>query len=205
MRRLGTLIAALALALATLTSFGSGPVSATRGGGDAVTRSVVAARAEAPSKWRCGKWKGQGSHAQRYCAKFTSFKNKLDVDYRRTVHNGYKDRNLSFTCSTEKSTTWTFSASGTIEAEAGAIFAKAKASATLGVSRSATTTDGVSGTVKVKPGEYAHCKRGMFTYRFRGLVKRQVCDYNECQDVDLSSFSGIAPSRDAFFIGPGRG
>ena len=163
------------------------------------------ARAEAISKWHCGKWSGNGGIGWRHCAKFSVFDEHFDTDYTRSIFNKYRHQTITTQCSTSKSTTWRFYAEGTVKAEAGAIFAKAEASATAGVERSVTTTDEVSSTFKIRPRHWANCKRGAYTYKFRGLVRKQTCDSSGCVFSDLKSFTGQAPSRDAFIVGPGRG
>lgn len=163
------------------------------------------ARTEALSKWHCGKWSGNGGIGWRYCANFSVFDEQFDTDYTRSVFNKFRHQTLTFQCKTSKSTTWRFYAEGTVKAQAGVIFAKAEASATAGVEHSVTTTDEVSSSFKVRPRHWANCKRGAYKYKFRGLVRKQTCDSSGCVYSGMQSFTGQAPSRDAFMIGPGRG
>jgi len=164
------------------------------------TGAAQAAAREKPSTYHCSAWKD----GQRYCAKFSVFKQKFDADYTRTFHNGFKRQTVSFQCSTSKQTTWKFSVSATVKAQAGVIFAKAEASATAGVERSVTTTDSASATIRVKPKHYAHCKRGAYVYSIRGTMRHTYCSGPHCTHR-TKNFTAHAPSRDAFFVGPGRG
>lgn len=168
------------------------------------TGTAVAAKGS-PGAWKCSKWKHGPSVSARNCAKITHFEQTFDVDYTRTFKNKFKKRTITVQCTTSKTTTWKFGVSATVEAEAGVIFAKAKTSLTGSVERSSSTTDTASATFKLKPKKFAHCKRGMYEYKWRGVVKREVCHPSQGCDVQKKRYRAHAPSRDAFFIGPGRG
>lgn len=201
---LGTLARVLAVTLGLLaTSLAAVPAGA-GAAADTGVRALVAAKGS-PGAWKCTKWKHGPSVSARNCAKITDFEQHFDVDYTRTFYNGFKKKTITVQCTTSKTTTWKFGVSATVEAEAGVIFAKAKTSLTGSVERSASTTDTASATFKLKPKKYAHCKRGMYEYKWRGVVKREVCHPSQGCDVTKKRYRAHAPSRDAFFIGPGRG
>lgn len=165
---------------------------------------VVTAPAEAARQplgtYRCTAWK----YGARDCAKFGSMTQHLHTDYTRTIHNTFATKTVSFTCSTSKQTTWKFSVSASVKAQAGVIFAKAEASATAGVERSVTTTDAVSATMNVKPGGWAYCKRGVYSYAIKGTLRHTRCSGPHCSH-SYRGFTATAPSREIFMVGPGRG
>jgi hypothetical protein len=194
----GSLVASLALVLVVLAP----PASAAEAQPAAARQ--VAAKAS-PGAWKCGKWAHGPSVSSRNCAKITSFDQTFDVDYTRTFYNKFKRKKITVQCTTSKTTTWKFGVSATVEAEAGVIFAKAKTSLTGSVERSASTTDTASATFKLKPKRYAHCQRGMYEYKWRGVVKRETCHPSQGCRTTKKKYKAHAPSRDAFFIGPGRG
>jgi hypothetical protein len=196
------LLVALGLVAASLVAAPAGAAPAS----EAAQRAAVPVAAKAsPGAWKCTKWKHGASVSARNCAKITHFEQNFDVDYTRTFYNSFKKKKITVQCTTSKTTTWKFGVSATVEAEAGVIFAKAKTSLTGSVERSASTTDTASATFTLKPKRYAHCKRGMYEYRWRGVVKREVCHPSQGCDVKKKRYRAHAPSRDAFFIGPGRG
>jgi hypothetical protein len=164
----------------------------------------VAAKAS-PGSWHCTKWRSQGGASTRKCARITSFDETFDVDYRRTFFNKFRKRKIHVQCTTSKETTWKFGVTATVEAEAGVIFAKAKTSISGSIERSSKTTDTASADFKLGPRRYAHCERGMYEYSWRGQVKREACHPSQGCNVTKKSYRAHAPSRDAFFIGPGRG
>jgi len=162
--------------------------------------TAVAAKREAPSAYHCTAWK----NSVRDCAKFSVFNEKFDTDYIRTFHNKFKKQRVTFQCTTSKQTTWKFSVSASVKASAGVVFAKAEATATAGVERSVTTTDSASASMKVKPGGWANCKRGTYVYSIKGKLRHTRCSGPHCSH-SYKNFTAKAPSRDAFFVGPGRG
>lgn len=203
---IGAAVRVLLVALALLvTSLAATPASATAPAEPATRTSSPVAAKSSPGSWKCTKWKHGQSVSARTCAKITSFEQNFDVDYTRTFHNKFKKKTITVQCTTSKTTTWKFGVSATVEAEAGVIFAKAKTSLTGSVERSASTTDTASATFKLRPKKYAHCKRGMYEYRWRGVVKREACHPSQGCHVTKKRYRAHAPSRDAFFIGPGRG
>lgn len=166
----------------------------------ATSPAASAAKREGPGSYHCTKWKS----GVRDCAKFSVFRQRFDTDYIRTFHNQFKKQTVSFQCSTSKQTTWKFTVSASVKASAGVIFAKAEATATAGVERSVTTTDSASATIRVKPGKWANCKRGTYVYSIKGTVRHTRCSGPHCSHT-YKNFNAQAPSRDAFFVGPGRG
>jgi hypothetical protein len=202
----GTAVRALLVTLALLvTSLAAAPATAAPAQEPAARASTPLAAKASPGSWKCTKWKHGHSVSARNCAKITHFEQNFDVDYTRTFYNKFKRKKITVQCTTSKTTTWKFGVSATVEAEAGVIFAKAKTSLTGSVERSASTTDTASATFKLKPKKYAHCKRGMYEYRWRGVVKRETCHPSQGCRTTKKRYRAHAPSRDAFFIGPGRG
>jgi hypothetical protein len=196
------LVLAFTTATATATSASADSTKATA---NASTTTSPSAKASGLKKWKCGKWKGNGGVGWRYCAKITSHSGKFSADYTETQFNKFRHQTISFTCSQSKSKTWTFGATATVKAEAGVIFAKAETSLSASISRSTTTTDTTSGTFKIKPRHWAHCKRGTYVYKWSGLTKKVTCDSSGCVTSDVRSYTAHAPTRAAWFIGPGRG
>jgi flagellar capping protein FliD len=158
------------------------------------------AGSESLGTYHCGAW----HNSTRYCAKLSVFDQKFSPDYTRTFYNSFAGKTITVQCTTSKQTTWNFSVSATVKAEAGVIFAKAEASATAGVEHSVTTTDTASATFRLGPHKYAYCKRGAYVYSLKGTVRKTYCSGPHCTQTYIA-FTGKAPSRDAFFIGPGRG
>jgi len=190
---------ALCLLLGSLTLAPAQAAAPTDAGGKTTVAKV------SPGSWKCTKWRTQGGADTRTCAKITAFDESFDVDYRRTFFNKFRKKKITVQCTTSKETTWKFGVSATVEAEAGVIFAKAKTSISGSIERSSTTTDTASATFKLKGRHYAHCERGMYEYKWRGVVKRQACHPSQGCKTWKKSYRAHAPSRDAFFIGPGRG
>lgn len=188
------LIMALSLSLA-------GPAQS--GAPDDAGQAAPMAKREGLSTWHCKPFNSP-SVVGKTCARLSVFDEKFDIDYTRSMFNKFRHQTVPFTCKTSKQTTWKFGVSATVEAEAGVIFAKAKASATASVERSVTTTDEVSATMQVKPRTWANCKRGTYVFKMRGDVKRIRCNAGGCRN-SRSSFTAEAPSRDVFLVGPGRG
>lgn len=162
--------------------------------------TAVAAKREAPSAYHCTAWKS----GVRDCVKFTVFDQKFNTDYVRTFHNTFKKQTVTFQCSTSKQTTWTFSVSASAKASANLVFTKAEVTATAGVQRSVSTTDSASASLRVKPGGWANCKRGVYVYSIKGTLRHTRCSGPHCSHT-YKAFTAKAPSRDAFFVGPGRG
>ncbi len=205
MKTLLALLTSACLALAVLHA--PSPAGATSPAGASAAGATPSAtptaqRREAPGAWKC---KSDRDGMGKVCARFTAFDQRFDTDYTRTLFNKFRRKAITVRCETEKQTTWRFSVSATVEAEAGVIFAKAKASATAGVERSVTTTDRVSAEFRLGPRKWANCKRGTYVYKIRGQVKRVRCHPSQGCNTTRKSFRAQAPSRDAFFIGPGRG
>jgi hypothetical protein len=210
LRALGAAVGLALAVLATSAPAGAAPADRAAASTPASTLASTAASTavlakSSPKAWRCTKWYHGPSVSSRTCAKITEFDQTFDVDYTRTFFNKFRKKKITVQCTTSKSTTWKFGVSATVEAEAGVIFAKAKTSLTGSVERSATTTDTASATFTLKPRKYAHCERGMYEYRWRGVVKRETCHPSQGCRVTKKRYRAHAPSRDAFFIGPGRG
>jgi hypothetical protein len=194
-RRLAAVLLALGVA-ALAWSPSAGAVA------DTEASAQPATRAAGINTWKCQQHKDRMGKT---CAKITSFTEKFDVDYRRTFFNKYRNQKITVQCTTSKQTTWKFGVTATVEAEAGVIFAKAKTSISGSIERSSTTTDTASATFRLKPRRYAHCERGMYEYSWKGEVKRVRCHPSQGCHTTRKHYSAHAPSRDAFFIGPGRG
>ena len=160
---------------------------------------------DSPGAWKCGAWKAHGGIGWRYCAKISRYDDQFTTDYTNSQFNEFRHQTINFNCSTSKSTTWTFGATASVEAEAGVIFAKAKTSISASVSRSTTTTDTTAGSYKIRPRSWAHCKRGTLIYSWSGFTKKVTCDSSTCRTTDMKSYTAHAPSREAWYIGPGRG
>jgi len=160
----------------------------------------VAAKA---TKWKCGKWKNGTTSSARWCVRFTTIKAKIKRDGQDILYNNWK-RGKMMNCSMSKSTTWTFHAEGTVEAEAGVIFAKAKTSVTAGGSRATSTTNSVGASFRVPKKSYAYCSRGHGYFRLAGETRRQECSGRACHYTNQDTFTGRMPSITFFEIGPGK-
>ena len=131
-----------------------------------------------------------------------------DVDYRTEAFNEFRDQTVNWTCKHSETTTWTFSVSATVKAEAGVIFAKAEASGTAGVERSVSTTKEASASFTIRPRSWVHCTRGAYRYRITGNVRTQ---WKKTRRGEVSwwkgtyeDFTASAPSRTVYRYGPGR-
>lgn len=206
LRKSAAILAALGLAFTlwgTASAATAWPVDA--GQGDASETRTHAAKADTLHKYKCGKWANHGGIGWRWCANITHFDDKFTTDYTDSQYNRFRNQSVTFTCSQSKSTTWEYGGSATVEAEAGVIFAKAKTSFTVHLSRSTTTTNTTSGTYKIPPRSWANCKRGTLIYSWSGYSKKQTCDSSGCVWSGLRSYTKHAPTRPAWKFGPGRG
>ena len=194
---------ALLLVLSFTTVAGTAAAAPT-GTSTASIQTAPSAKATGLAKWKCGKWRSHGGIGWRYCANITRYDGHFKTDYTNSQFNEFRHQSITFTCTTQKSTTWTFGANATVKAEAGVIFAKAETSISASVSRSTTTTDTTSGTYKIPPRKWAHCKRGTYWYTWSGLTKKVTCDSSGCVKSDVRSYTAHAPTREAWKIGPGR-
>lgn len=195
-----------------LTTGAQGTASAAQGS-DSDTRAEVqtsAGATEPLGKWKCGKWKkafGTEDLYFRKCANFQRFNRVFDVDHRSDAFNKFRDRSIDWTCKHQETTTWKFSVSATVKAEAGVIFAKAEVSATAGVERSVTSMDEASASVEIKPREWAKCKRGAFKYNFKGTKIAQMKQGGKFRGEVRGSrktFFGSAPSFSRYIYAPGH-
>lgn len=204
------LVLALALALGLLGALVA-PTAAVDISSPTVTESSSDARPAAErqareplTKWRCGAWRGHGGIGWRDCAKLTSLKDKIKIDYRERFYNKFRTPG-EFVCTHSKTTSWNFGASVTGKVEAGVIFSKVEVSATASVSRSTSTTQGTQ-VKHPHPGRsWVHCERGIHGFSFRGAIRRQTCDSSGCTFSNYRSFSGTAPNAGFWQYGPGRG
>lgn len=182
--------------------------------GSATPRTASRALSPQPlGVYKCGAWRATsfpwaGSGYFRDCARFATLKQIYDVDYRTEAFNEFYHQSVNFTCKHAETTTWTYSVSATVKAEAGVIFAKAEASATAGVARSVSTTKEASASIEIHPRSWVHCTRGAYRYKFTGNVRSQWKKTSGGQvswwKGTYDDFSGSAPSRTLYTYGPGR-
>lgn len=209
MRKAATTLLSLVIALAgqlAVAALGPGSPAhaAPRTELSAKSPEVSARTAREPlRRWRCTRWKGSSAGGSRTCVKLDGFSDKVKIDYRERFYNG-TDRRGTVTCSHARTTTWTMSVSATVESEAGAIFAKLKASVTAGVSRSSSTTRTTSVAFPHPARSWVHCERGLHGFSFRGVVRRQYCNASGCRNTD-KAFRGNAPEAGFWRYGNGRG
>lgn len=171
----------------------------------ATSAGPTAQRAKEPlTRWRCGAWHNHGGIGWRDCAKLSSFDDKVKIDYRERFYNG-TNRRGSVQCSHSETTSWSFGATVSLESEAGAIFAKVKASVSASVERSTSTTRTAGVSFSHPAHSWVHCERGIHGYTFRGVVRRTTCDSQGCVRSGLKGFSGSAPEAGFWRYGDGRG
>ncbi|MGZ5403137.1 MAG: hypothetical protein ACXWDL_00675 [Nocardioides sp.] len=164
---------------------------------------VTTEQAARATAWKCGSWKHGTTTSARWCVRFTKIEAKIKKDGQDILHNNW-NRRQRMHCTMSSSTTWTFYAEGTVEAEAGVIFAKAKASVTAGGSRATTTTSEVGAEFAVPKKSYAYCSRGHGYFQLAGETRRQECSGSACRYADRGTFTGRMPSITFFEIGRGK-
>ena len=179
----------------------------------ASTMPGTASRALSPQPlgvYKCGAWHTLywgANWSVRDCARIATMKEIYDIDYRTEAFNEFYHQSLDWTCKHSETTTWRFSVSSTVKAEAGVIFAKAEASATVGIERELSTTKEASASVPIRPRSYVHCTRGASSYKITGNVRQQEkTSAGEVKWLNGSykEFSASAPSRTLYKYGPGR-
>jgi hypothetical protein len=160
---------------------------------------------KAVGAWRCGHFHhAAGSSVEsRWCVRFSKIVPRVSQDGQNLLHNNFP-RAKNFHCSMSKSTTITWNVEGTVEAEAGVVFAKAKTSVTAGVAHSSTTTDEMGAAFKVGGKKWAYCARGHAYFRVVGKTRKQICGEPGCAYNVGTRFSTRLPSSPFFEIGPGR-
>jgi hypothetical protein len=182
-----------------------------------IVRVDSAARLSATAKgtqpigvYKCGRWRDHPfvDGYFRDCARFSRMRKRFDIDHQAEFHNKFWRQSVEWRCRHSRTTTWTFSVSATVKAEAGVIFAKAEVSATAGVERSVSSTDAADFTFKVGPRKFAWCKRGGYEYKIRGNVRTQFKKTKRGQIYwwrgTYEDFSASAPSHTRYIVGPGR-
>lgn len=160
----------------------------------------VAAKA---SKWKCGKWQRTSSGGKRWCVTFTKITPRVKQDGQDLLHNNFK-RRKQMHCELSHSTSLSWHVDGTIEAEAGVIFAKAKTSVTAGVAGETTTTNSTGGSFWVPGKHWVYCARGHAYFQVQGRTRQQVCGEPGCQYFAGTRFNTALPSNPFFEIGPGK-
>lgn len=164
-------------------------------------RTAPAARKAKP--WKCGRWTHGISQSMRWCVRFRSIKPVVRQDGKDLLHNNFK-KPKKMHCSLSKGTTLGFSVEGTVEAEAGVVFAKAKTSVTAGVSGSTTTTSATGAEFRVKGKGWAYCARGHAAFRVKGRTSQHICGGTKCIRRPGNKVNTLLPSSPFFEIGPGR-
>jgi hypothetical protein len=161
-------------------------------------------RSKAVGSWRCGKFRRVGPGvASRWCVRFSKIAPRVNQDGQNLLHNNFRTTK-QFHCSMSKSTTISWNVQGTVEAEAGVIFAKAKTSVTAGVTHSTTTTDEVGAAFKIRGKRWAYCARGHAYFRVVGKTRRQLCGEPGCVYSAGTRFSTRLPASPFFEVGPGK-
>lgn len=164
-----------------------------------------ARRGEKIGTWQCGRWTPrQGrSSGSRWCVRFSKITPIIRRDGQDLLHNSFK-KPQTMHCSLSTGTILAFHAEGTVEAEAGVIFAKATASVTAGGSTSTTTTSATGAEFRVKGRSWAYCARGHAAFRVVGKTRKELCGPPGCRTYAGTKINTTLPSSPFFDIGPGR-